>query len=158
MNTAADLVERSVSETLTLRFPGHSTGRRYAPTTRSSGACESFVGGPVSLERRASISGCTRHVCLPKVLAPENVEDRLAGGDQIVGDDPSVASPPHCLRANDRCSGRGRKSPCRLRLINPQVCSGRPAGRPRRPPNVRRCPAVTQGSPWFRLAGPGLPT
>ena len=35
--------------------------------------------------------GCIRHVCLLKVLAPENVEYRIAGGDQIVGDDPSVA-------------------------------------------------------------------
>src|SRR6188768_482927 len=43
MNTAADLVERSVSETLTYYAFRTSTGRRYAPTTRSSGSCERFV-------------------------------------------------------------------------------------------------------------------
>ena len=37
MNTAADLVERSVSETLTYYAFPESTGRRFAPTIPASG-------------------------------------------------------------------------------------------------------------------------
>jgi len=31
---------------------------------------------------------------------PQNMKYPLAGGDQIVGYKPAVATPPHCLRAH----------------------------------------------------------
>ncbi len=36
----------------------------------------------------------------------ENVKGGLASGDEVVGDDPAVTSPPQCLGAHDRASPR----------------------------------------------------
>ena len=56
MNTAADLVERSVSETLTYYAFPDIHWQKIRTTTRSSGSCERFVGGPVSWERSPTAS------------------------------------------------------------------------------------------------------
>src|SRR3954468_21293073 len=40
-------------------------------------------------------------LCLFDLPWPQHVEHALAGGKQVIGDDPAVASPPQCLRAHD---------------------------------------------------------
>src|SRR5688572_30317135 len=45
--------------------------------------------------------GRIRHARLLDVIASENVKYGLAGANQIICNDPSMASPPHGLRAHD---------------------------------------------------------
>ena len=74
MNTAADLVERSVHETLTSTLFPTSTGTRSAPTTRSNGSCES-----------PSTDSCCR--CIPRwpvVPQPRRGTIALHRGNRMV--------------------------------------------------------------------------
>src|SRR5690349_439425 len=45
-----------------------------------------------------------RHLRLLDLTGPENVKDGLAGGDQVVGDDPPVTPPPQSFRTHDRAA------------------------------------------------------
>src|ERR1700732_3849276 len=47
-----------------------------------------------------------RDTRLLDVTWTENVKDRVAGGDQIIGNDPSVTAPPKSLSAHDCASLR----------------------------------------------------
>ncbi len=47
-----------------------------------------------------------RDTRLLDVTWTENVKDRVAGGDQIIGNDPPVTAPPKSLGAHDRASLR----------------------------------------------------
>jgi hypothetical protein len=49
---------------------------------------------------------CGRQACLLLLCTIENVDDRVAGQDQIISDDAPVAAPPQQLGAHDRTSLR----------------------------------------------------
>ena len=51
-------------------------------------------------------NGSLRHVRWLRSSFRENVDHRFAGGDKVVGDDPTVTSPPHSLGAHDGASLR----------------------------------------------------
>jgi hypothetical protein len=55
----------------------------------------------IGYRSKRSRLGSSRHMRRYDLMAPENVEDRLAGCDQIVSDDPPMTSPPHRLRTHD---------------------------------------------------------
>src|SRR5690242_19904782 len=46
------------------------------------------------------------HVCFLDLARSKNMKDALAGRQEIVGNDTSMTTPPHALRAHDRASPR----------------------------------------------------